>query len=250
MYFSFLPNNQKHCVFLPHKEIFNFMKVTYYGHSCFGVEICGKKLLFDPFISGNEKAKDIDINKIEADYILLSHGHEDHILDAVSIAKRTGATVVSNYEVVMWLLKKGVEKGHPMNHGGSWMFGDIKIKCVVAVHSSSMPDGTYGGNPVGFLIETKEGNFYYAGDTALTYDMKLIGDYKRIDLAFLPIGNNFTMSIDNALIASDFIKCDRIIGMHYDTFGYIVIDHKEALNKFNNTGKDLFLMKIGETKEF
>ena len=226
------------------------MKVTYYGHACFGVEIGGKKLLFDPFISGNDLAKEIDINSIEADFILVSHGHQDHILDAAAIAKRTGATVISNYEVVSWLLKQGVEKGHPMNTGGSWMFGDIKVKCVIAIHSSSMPDGTYGGNPVGFLVETKEGNFYYAGDTALTYDMKLIGDYKRIDVAFLPIGNNFTMSLDNAIIASDFIKCDRIIGMHYDTFGYIVIDHKEAMMKFNNAGKDLFLMKIGEEKEY
>ena len=226
------------------------MKVTYYGHSCFGVEICGKKLLFDPFISPNEKASAIDINTIEADYILVSHGHDDHIHDCVAIANRTGATVISNYEIYLWLMKQGVKKGHPMNTGGAWMFDDIKVKCVVAIHSSSLPDGSYGGNPMGFLIETKEGNFYYAGDTALTYDMKLIGDYKRIKIAFLPIGNNFTMSLDNAIIASDFIRCDRIIGMHYDTFGYIIIDHKEAVNKFNNSGKDLYLMKIGETKVY
>ena len=226
------------------------MKVTFYGHACFGVEIMGKKILFDPYITSNEKAKDIDINGIEADYILVSHGHQDHVLDVVAIAKNTGATIVGNYEVVSWLMKQGVEKGHPMNIGGAWMFGDIKVKCVVAIHSSTMPDGSNGGNPVGFLVETKVGNFYYAGDTALTYDMKLIGDYKRIDIAFLPIGNNFTMSVDNALIASDFIKCDRIIGMHYDTFGYIVIDQKEALTKFGNAGKELFLMNIGESKEF
>src|ERR1017187_2288398 len=226
------------------------MKVTYYGHSCFGVEICGKKLLFDPFISPNEKASAIDINTIDADFILISHGHDDHIHDCVAIANRTGAIVVSNYEVVNWLMKQGVKKGHPMNIGGAWLFDEIKIKCVIAIHSSSMPDGSFGGNPMGFLIETNECNFYYAGDTALTYDMKLIGDYKRIKIAFLPIGNNFTMSLDNAIIASDFIKCDRIIGMHFDTFGYIMIDHKEAIDKFNNSGKDLFLMKIGETKVY
>jgi L-ascorbate metabolism protein UlaG (beta-lactamase superfamily) len=135
-----------------------------------------------------------------------------------------------------------------MNIGGHWFFEFGKVKCVVAVHSSTLPDGSYGGNPMGFLLETDEGNLYYAGDTALTYDMKLIGDYKQIDVAFLPIGNNFTMGIDNAIIAADFIKCEKIIGMHYDTFGYIKIDHKEATEKFNVAGKELTLMKIGESK--
>jgi L-ascorbate metabolism protein UlaG (beta-lactamase superfamily) len=223
------------------------MKITYYGHSCFGVEVMGKKILFDPFISGNPLAAGIDVKKIEADYILLSHGHEDHVADAEAIAKRTGATVVAAYEVAMWLNKKGVEKYHPMNTGGHWIFDFGKVKCVNAVHSSSLPDGSNGGNPMGFLIESADSNFYYAGDTALTYDMKLIGDYKKIDIAFLPIGNNFTMGIDNAVIAADFIRCDRIIGMHYDTFGFIKINHDEAKQKFTHAGKELILMNIGAT---
>ena len=223
------------------------MQVTYYGHSCFAVEVGGKTLLFDPFISSNPLAKHIDINTIKADYILISHGHEDHIADAVSIAKRTNAKVVSNWEVSVWLNNKGISNTHPMNIGGKWVFDFGKVKCVVAVHSSSLPDGTYGGNPMGFVIESNEGNFYYAGDTALTYDMKLIGDYRNLNFSFLPVGDNFTMSLDNALIASDFIKCKKIIGMHYDTFEYIKIDKKEALEKFTRAGKQLTLAEVGKT---
>ena len=225
------------------------MRVYYYGHSCFLIEVNGKKLLFDPFISENPLAKAIDLNSIKADYILVSHGHWDHIADAVKLAKQTGAVVISNYEIGTWLEKQGVKRIHQMNTGGHWIFDFGKVKCVQAIHSSSLPDGSYGGNPMGFLIETSTGNFYYAGDTALHYDMKLIGDFKKMNFAFLPLGNNFTMGIDNAVIASDFIKCDKIIGMHYDTFDKIMIDHKEAKHKFEMSGKDLLLMKIGESRD-
>jgi L-ascorbate metabolism protein UlaG (beta-lactamase superfamily) len=223
------------------------MKVTYYGHSCFEVEITGKKILFDPFISPNELAKNINLEEISPDYILVSHGHFDHIADLISIAKRRSCKVISNWEIIDWIGKQGIENSHPMNTGGSFIFDFGKVKCVKAEHSSSLPDGSYGGNPMGFVIESEEGNFYYAGDTALTMDMKLIGDYKKIDFAFLPIGNNFTMNADNAVIASDFIRCDKIIGMHFDTFGYIKIDHEDAVRKFKATGKELILMRIGET---
>ena len=225
------------------------MRITYYGHSCFLVEINGKKLLFDPFISQNPLASNIDAGKIKADFILVSHGHADHTADLLSLANQTGATVVSNWEICSWVQSKGYKKVHPMNIGGHWIFEFGKVKCVNAVHSSSLPDGTYGGNPMGFLIETPDGKFYYAGDTALHLDMKLIGDYKKMDLAFLPIGNNFTMGIDNAVIASDFIRCDRIIGMHYDTFDMIKIDHNEAKKKFDSAGKQLTLMQVGQTLE-
>lgn len=223
------------------------MNITYYGHSCFGVEIKGRHLLFDPFISPNELAKDIDISKIKADFILISHGHEDHIADAVSLAKRSGAKVICNWEIFVWLGKQGVENVHPMNTGGKTKLDFGNVKCVSAAHSSSLPDGTYGGNPMGFVIESAEGNFYYAGDTALTYDMKLIGEYRSIDFAFLPIGDNFTMGVDNAILATEFINCGDIIGMHYDTFGYIKIDNHEAVRKFDSAGKQLTLLEIGQT---
>jgi L-ascorbate metabolism protein UlaG (beta-lactamase superfamily) len=223
------------------------MKLSYYGHSTFLLEIKGLNLLFDPFITPNELAKNIDVNSIPADYILVSHGHEDHVADAVSIAKRTGATVVSNFEIVSWFEVQGVEKGHPMNHGGSWSFDFGSVKYVSAVHSSVLPDGTYGGNPGGFIISSDEGNVYYAGDTALTYDMKLIGDTANISHAILPIGDNFTMGVDDAVIAAEFVGCNEIIGMHYDTFGYIEINKEEAKGKFSTAGKTLTLLNIGET---
>ncbi|MGV3657124.1 MAG: metal-dependent hydrolase, partial [Chitinophagaceae bacterium] len=143
------------------------MKFTYYGHSCFAVQLGGKNLLFDPFITPNELAKDIDTKKIKADYIFVSHGHSDHVADCVAIVKNTGATVVGAFEVTSWLAGQGVEKTHGMNTGGRWKFDFGTVKCVVAQHSSSMPDGSYGGNPMGFVITSGEKNFYYAGDTAL-----------------------------------------------------------------------------------
>ena len=226
------------------------MKFTYYGHACFAVTIGGKNLLFDPFISYNELAKNIDINTINADYILVSHGHMDHCADVEAIATRTNATIVSNFEVGEWFQKKGLKKVHLMNHGGKWKFDFGSVKLVNAIHSSGMPDGSYGGNPGGFVIESSEGNFYYAGDTALTMDMQLIPlTCGRLNFAVLPIGDNFTMGIDDAIIAADFVKCNTIIGMHYDTFGYIKINHEEAIKRFKDKGKELLLPGIGQTIE-
>lgn len=223
------------------------MNITYYGHSCFGVEINGRHLLFDPFISPNELAAHIDLSTIRADYILISHGHHDHIADAEALAKRTGARVICNIEICNWLNARGVINIHPMNTGGKVKLDFGHVKCVAAVHSSGLPDGSYGGSAMGFVVESSEGNFYYAGDTALTYDMKLIGNYRKVNFAFLPIGDNFTMGVDNAIIACDFIDCNNVIGMHYDTFGAIKIDKQEAVAKFVRSGKKLTLLEIGET---
>ena len=225
------------------------MKITFYGHNCLSIEIKGKHLLVDPFISGNDLVKDkIDINDLKADYILLTHAHQDHVLDAETIAKRTGAVIVSNFEITNHYEAKGIEV-HPMNHGGSWKFEFGKVKYVIAIHTSSFADGSYGGQPGGFVIEGEHKNIYIAGDTALTMDMKLIPLYTKLDLAILPIGDNFTMGIDDAIIASDFVECDKVLGVHYDTFGYIEIDHEEAKRKFYEAGKDLMLFEIGESIE-
>ncbi len=226
------------------------IQVNYLGHSCFLITIDGVSILTDPFITPNELAKKIDITTLKPDYIYISHGHEDHVADALQIAQNSNATLISNWEIVNWFQKKGVQKTHPMNTGGSWDFNFGKIHLVKAEHSSSMPDGAYGGNPNGCVIETKQGTFYYSGDTALTYDMKLIGEKFKLDFAFLPIGDNFTMGISDAIQASNFIQCKKIIGMHYDTFGYIKIDHENAFQLFQKNGLTLHLMEIGSISNF
>lgn len=226
------------------------MKLTYYGHSCFAVQVSGRTLLFDPFITPNELAKHVDVKAITPHYILVSHGHVDHVADGVAIAKRSGATIIANFEVANWFSQQGIQKIHPMNHGGACSFDFGRVKYVNAIHSSSMPDGTYGGNPGGFVIETAEGSFYYSGDTALTLDMKLIGEATRLKFAALCIGDNFTMGSDDAIKAADLVGCNEILGVHYDTFPQIRINHQEAIGKFTAAGKRLHLLKPGESHEF
>lgn len=224
------------------------MNFTYYGHSCFSVEVKGTKLLFDPFITPNELAnKVIDVDTIAADYILVSHGHADHIADCVRIAGRTGAKVICSWEIYEWLGKQGISNAHPMNTGGKWNFGDFTVKVVVAQHSSGLPDGSYGGNPFGFIIYTAEGNFYYSGDTALTLDMQLIPGWAELNFAVLPIGDNFTMDVADAVQCARMVKCQQVIGVHYDTFGFIKIDHEKAKKAFADTSCILHLLNIGET---
>ncbi len=223
------------------------MQITYYGHSCFSVQLGGKIILFDPFIRYNELAKHINISTLHPDYILLSHGHEDHIADAITIAQQTGCKVVASWEIVRWLNLQGIQNTHPMNTGGKWNFDFGTVKCVVAHHSSGLPDGSYGGNPMGFVITAAEGNLYYSGDTALTLDMQLIPKWANLQVAILPIGDNFTMDVADAIEASNFVQCATVLGVHYDTFGFIKVNKEEAIEAFANAGKTLLLPAIGQT---
>lgn len=225
------------------------MKFTYYGHACFSVKVAGQTLLFDPFITPNPLAQHIDIQTLAADFILVSHGHGDHVADVVAIAQRTGAVVIAPFEVGEWFEKKGVKNVQGMNHGGAAQTAFGRVKLTAAIHSSSMPDGTYGGNPCGFVIESTDGNFYYSGDTALTLDMKLIADQTQLRFAVLPIGDFFTMGLEDALRAAEFVGTNKVVGVHYDTFPPIKLDRDAALRTARRVGTELLLPTVGESIE-
>ena len=223
------------------------MKLKYLGQSCFEFELNGHKCLFDLAISANPLAKGI-INpaELKPEYILLSHGHGDHVADVESIALANGSKLLSNYEIVSYYGSKGIE-GHPLNHGGKFDFPIGTVKYVNAVHSSVLPDGTYGGNPGGFVIWNDDCSFYFAGDTALTMDMKLIPmTCPKLDFAILPIGDNFTMGYEDAIIASQFIDCNKIVACHFDSFGYIEIDHDKVKAAFEKAGIEIILPAVGQ----
>ena len=224
------------------------MKVTYYGQSTIEIEASGKKLLFDPFITHNELAKHIDVTSLKPDYILVSHGHGDHVADLVTVQKQSGAKVICIAEIAGWLGKQGIDNVHGMNIGGGFNFDFGRVKMVNAIHSSALPDGSNGGNPAGFVIYAEGKAIYFAGDTALTYDMKLLED-ENLNWAFLPLGDNYTMGADDAIKASTFINCKNIIGIHYDSFPVIKIDKGEVAEKFVKAGLNLKLPAIGETLE-
>jgi L-ascorbate metabolism protein UlaG (beta-lactamase superfamily) len=223
------------------------MKVTYLGQSTIELEAAGKKLLFDPFITYNDLAKGIvDVASLKPDYILVSHGHGDHVADLVQVQKQSGAKVICIAEIAGWLGKQDIDNVHGMNIGGGFNFDFGRVKMLNAVHSSALPDGSNGGNPAGFLISSEGKKIYFAGDTALTYDMKLLED-ENLDWAFLPIGDNYTMGADDAIKAAAFINCKNIIGIHYDSFPVIKIDKDEVKEKFIKAGLNLKLPAIGES---
>jgi len=221
------------------------MKITYYGHSCFLISAKGKTLLVDPFISGNPLAGHVDVNSIRCDYLLLTHGHMDHVADVETVMRNNPATIIVGiWEIHEYYSKKGYTT-HPMNIGGWWSFDFGRVKMVHAVHSSSFPDGSYAGVPAGFVLDTPDGVLYIAGDTALTMDMQLIPrTCPPLDAAILPIGSNFTMDVADAVIAAEFVQCKRIIGCHFDTFGFVKIDHAAAQKAFADAGRELVLLDI------
>ena len=223
------------------------MKLTYYGHSCFSIVAGGKNILFDPYVTPNDLAKNINIDDIKADYIFVSHGHFDHISDVMHIANRTGAKVIGSWELYDWFNKGGLTNTHPLNPGGQVTFDFGIVKCFIAQHSSSLPDGSYGGVACGFAFNTRDGNFYYSGDTGLTLDMQLIPEWTTLDFAVLPIGDVLTMGVDDAIRAAGIVGVTKVVGVHYDTFGFIIIDHVKAVESFEKAGMILRLPDIGSS---
>jgi len=191
-------------------------KITALGHSCFQIETGDHTLLIDPFLTGNPQAT-VSADDLNPDFIIISHGHEDHVGDAVAIAKRTGATVISNFEIVSWLQAQGVENAHPQHLGGGFTHPFGHLKLTIAHHGSALPDGSNGGNPAGLLFTIDGQKIYHAGDTGLFYDMKLIGE-EGIDVAILPIGDNFTMGPTDSIKAINFLSPKKVIPMHYNTW--------------------------------
>ncbi len=195
------------------------MEITWYGHACFLIKTGPTTLLIDPFLSGNPKAP-VGHEQVEAEYILVTHGHGDHIGDTVAMAKRCGSTVVANFEICNWLARQGVTKTHAQHIGGGFDYPWGRLQLTMALHGSSLPDNSYGGNPCGLLLTIEGKRVYHAGDTGLFSDMKLIGE-GGVDLAILPIGDNFTMGPVDALRAVEFILPRMVVPIHYDTFPVI-----------------------------
>lgn len=224
--------------------------LTWYGHATIGLEIENFKLLIDPYFSANPAAP-VTADEVEADYILVSHGHGDHIGDTLDIARRTGATVISNYEIITWLGKQGLEKLHAQHLGGGFHHPFGYLKLTLALHGSQLPDGSYGGNPCGFLLTTNDGKkIYLAQDTGLFGDMQLIGD-EGLTLAALPIGDNFTMGPDDALRAVKLLKPQFVIPIHYNTFALIQQDAQAWTEQVAaETASKTIVMKPGETFDF
>jgi L-ascorbate metabolism protein UlaG (beta-lactamase superfamily) len=224
------------------------VSVTWYSHACLLIETDGARLLVDPFFSGNPLAP-VSADVVEADFIFVSHGHGDHVGDTVAIAKRTGATVVANFEIVNWLAAQGIDNSHPQHIGGGFDYPWGRAKLTIAHHGSALPDGSYGGNPCGFLFSIQGRSIYHACDTGLFYDMKLIGE-AGIDLAVLPIGDNFTMGPDDGLRAVQLIQPKQVLPIHYDTFDVIKQDPAAWKSRVEKeTGAQVVLLKPGDRLE-
>jgi len=222
------------------------IKATWLGHSCWTIEGGGHSLIIDPFLSGNPLATKKP-EEIKADFILLTHGHGDHVGDALAIAKRNKALIIANYEIVAWCQNQGAQ-GHPLHVGGGAAFPFGRAKLTIAHHGSALPDGSNGGSPCGVVLEMEGKRIYHPGDTGLFYDMKLIGE-DGLDLAFLPIGDNFTMGIPDAVKAAKLLGAKVVIPMHYNTFDLVKADPEEFKKKVEKEvpGTKCVVLKPGES---
>lgn len=206
------------------------VSIIWHGHATFSLDVDGTKIVVDPFFAGNNPAAKTAVERVSANYILQTHGHGDHIADTIALAKRTHAQVICNFEIMSWLTQKGYDNCHAMNIGGAYNFPFGRVKMTNALHSSSLPDGTYGGNPGGFLLTAGDMRIYFAGDTALFTDMGVIGA-EGIDVAVLPIGDNFTMGPDDSLLALEYLTPKVVIPGHYNTWPVIAVDADDWANR-------------------
>lgn len=226
------------------------MKLTYFGHSAFQIETNGTTLLFDPFITGNKHAEGVvQPDDLKPDVILLTHAHGDHWGNTLDIAKRTGAQLVGNHEITQYAKKKGLENVQPMNTGGAWQFSWGKAIQTYARHSSSFPDGTYGGNPNGYVLHIEDRCVYNTGDTAAFSEMGWIGEEYTVDLCLLPIGDCYTMGPAGSVRAATLIKPKLTIPLHYNTFPLIEVDADNWARRMRDAGFDAKVLGPGETLE-
>lgn len=227
------------------------MKLTYLSHSCVHIETASHAILIDPFLTGNDKAP-VRAEDVNCDFIILTHGHDDHVGDTAAIARRTGATIISNFEIASFFEKQGFT-AHGMGHGGGWDFPFGRVKLTIAHHSSSYPDADgnlrYMGNPAGVILTLNGRNVYHAGDTSVFLDMELIGRMHPLDVALLPIGDNFTMGIDEAAEAARLLRPRTIIPIHYNTFDLIKADPAQLARKLDGVETRVIALKPGESLE-